>query len=100
MNFHQCQVNAPCRICGRKRDPGRTHKLVAEIGSEIKSAFRIDVCSDAEGRHLTRICSTCLSVVRKASGVSADRSYVPQTSIVPQEDWPECGGEDCMLCLR
>lgn len=43
---------------------------------EIKSAFRIDVCSDAEGRHPTRICSTCLSVVRKASGASADRSYV------------------------
>ena len=32
--------------------------------------------------------------------MSADRSYVLQTSIVPQEDWPECGGEDCMLCLR
>ena len=94
--FHQNQLDVRCRVCGRKRDPGRTHKLVGDIVPELLSSFTVDVVEDVDDRHPRRICSTCFSYVRAATSHHGNRS--PSTSIVPKKDWPQCTGDDCHLC--
>ena len=82
--FHQNQLDVRCRVCGRKRDPGRTHKLVGDIVPELLSSFNVDVVEDVDDRHPRRICSTCFSYVRAATSDHGNRS--PSTSIVPKRD--------------
>ena len=96
--FHQRQVAVRCRVCGRKRDQGRTHKSVSSIAFEIVSAFGVDVRQDDVDRHPTKVCTTCWNFIRKSCAYDGE-GHAPQTSVVPQSEWPECS-DGCPLCER
>ena len=97
--FHRQQVDLRCRICGRKRDKGRTHKTVSDLAFELMSVFGVDVRADLVDRHPTRLCSRCWRHVQRSTSAGPS-DHVPETVLVPVSNWPECGGESCGLCSQ
>ena len=100
LDFHQQQLAVRCRVCGRKRDVGRTHKSVDGIAFELISVLGIDVRCDEVDRHPTKLCSGCWKFVqRRTSAGPSDR--LPQTALQPQRsDWLRCAGDSCVLCCQ
>ena len=97
MDNHRCQLDVRCRVCGRKRDKGRSHKAAAGLEFEILSVFGVDVRQDDASRHPTKLCTTCSTFIKRATSAGPS-CRLPQTSIVPVLDWPDCPGEGCSLC--
>ena len=95
--YHNQQLSSRCRVCGRKRDAGRTHKSVEVIAFEVMCAFGVDVRSDTLDRHPTKLCSGCWKYIqRSTSAEPSDR--LPETALVPVPDWPDCKADSCALC--
>ena len=80
---------------------GRSYQLVKKLLFELTSSFGVDARKDSSDRHPEKICTSCASHVRRATAPGTSTSYCqPQTDIVPVDDWPQCTGESCGLCVR
>ena len=97
--LHRAELEIRCRICGSKRDEGRSHRCVRGLEFQILSVFGVDTRQDDPSRHPEKLCSSCWKFVERC--VSADPSCrLPTTNIVPVSEWPECVGDSCVLCVK
>ena len=97
--YHAKQLEARCRICERKRDVGRSHRKVESLAFELVSVFGVDTRADSADCHPTKLCSGCWKFVQRSTSAGPS-SLLPQTSIVPVAEWPECCGDSCSLCTQ
>ena len=63
------------------------------------SAFGVDTREDVADRHPSKLCSCCSKFVQHACSAGPS-SHVPQTAVVPVDEWPACDSDSCVLCQK
>lgn len=88
-----------CRICGRNLDKNRLCKNVSHFKDILLQHFNVDVESDKQDIHPTKICECCRKIICKTIAFvkkNDGKTYRPQLTFFEYKE--HTTGGDCNVC--